>query len=297
MSKNQVEKYLCFRHSKWIKAISKIIFTKKWDIFLSLPFLEKNNEPTFLTNIKFPLDKIYDSSGIKHLSENDIQYIDISSTEHDFKLSYHPDGFTQFSWTGKILSGKNHDWSAKAFWHTSFSLDDMCLWPFIWISLNGNLWLIKDHSMDKEYSLIPLYKRWITNDYVSHIDSEQNMTLELFIRKMEEDDPRKIWILQKDPSLDNEIIWAFPHPDEGIFYTRTFPFVYNNIVYLLWVRVLIWEWDRQDIEEKFKQIRYSMWPSMGKSDNPDLWYNLSCFHGNYWYDIFQEKITKSIDLP
>ena len=52
MSKNQVEKYLCFRHSKWIKAISKIIFTKKWDIFLSLPFLEKNNEPTFLTNIK-----------------------------------------------------------------------------------------------------------------------------------------------------------------------------------------------------------------------------------------------------
>ena len=58
---------------------------------MSVPAVLSTDEPTFLVNTKFHLKKIYDSSGMKKLSHDEIEQKDISSTVNKFKLSYHPD--------------------------------------------------------------------------------------------------------------------------------------------------------------------------------------------------------------
>lgn len=293
MSKNQLEKYLSFKYRETTKTICKLIVTNKGDVFLWLPKILPDWEPTFLERSTFNPEKIYWSSWIKRLSHDDIQFKDISGTINDFKLSYHPDWFVQFSWAGKIISWKDANWRPKGFWHNTFPITNMCDWPFIWIAFTGDLWLFIPQDDLKDNTILPVFKRWKTNTYVESISDENNMTLELFIRKIWEDDPKLSWIIWKDPTFKNEIIWNFPHPDEWLFKLRIFMFEFNSEIYLLWARLLIRENEHSGKEE---WLRYSISTAASLSDNPKLMYRIWCYHGTYWKSLFEKKINKEIDI-
>lgn len=293
MSKNQLEKYLCFKYLDGTKTICKLIVTSKWDVFLWLPKISPDNEPTFLEKSTFPYKKIYDSSWIKYLSKEELLFKDISTTVNDFKLSYHPDWFTQFSWTGKIISWKDQYGNSKWFWYNTFPIDNMCDWPFMWMGFDGNLCLFEDQNSLKNNTILPIFKRWITNTYITSISNETNVSLELFIRKVGESNPRKAGIIVKEKEHEDDILWNFPHPDEWLFKLRIFIFEYNSEIYLLWARLLIRE---EDEYIKKEWLTYSACPATAESDDPNLRYRICCYHGKYWQDLFQSKINKTIDL-
>ncbi|EKD24502.1 MAG: hypothetical protein ACD_80C00226G0005 [uncultured bacterium (gcode 4)] len=293
MSKNQLEKYLSFQYSDSIKTICKLIITNKWDIFLWLPKILPDNEPTFLEKSSFPSEKIYNSSWIKQLTYDDIQFKDISTTVNDFKLSYHPDWFVQFSWAGKIISWKDEDGNPKGFWLNTFPIDDMCAGPFICMNFNGNLWLFENQKEQKDNTNIPIFKRWKTNTYITSLSDENNITLELFVRKIGELDPRMSWIIRKDPNFQHDIIGQFPHPDEWVFQLRIFMFEYDSEIYLLWARLLI----REELDDTMEEwLRYWVSAATAPSDDPELRYRIWCYHGIYWQNLFQSKINKVVDL-
>lgn len=293
MSKNSIEKYLSFQYLNQRKTICKLIITSKWDIFLWLPKILSDNEPTFLEKSTFPSKKIYNSSWIKLLTYDEIQFKDISTTVNNFKLSYHPDWFVQFSWTGKIVSWKDKNGDPKGFWLSTFPIDDMCYGPFIGINFNGNLWLFDHQNNTKDNTILPIFKRWKTNTYISSISNENNMALELFMRKFGVSDSRISWIIWKDLYHENDIIWRFPHPDEWIFQLKIFIFEHNSKTYLLWARLLV----REDYEDNMKEwIRYTISCATAPSDDPERRCRIWCYHGKYWQNLFQPKINKIIDL-
>ena len=292
MSKNQVETYLSFKNSNKTKIICKLIVTNKWDIFLSLPKILSDAEPTFLEKSTF-LSTAYNYSWINQRPLNELQFKDISSTVNKFKLSYHPDWFVQFSGTGKIISWKYDDGKPKGFWLNSFSIDNICSGPFLGMNFCGNLWLFEDKKEGSKTTNIPIFKRWKTNTYITSVSNETNIALELFIRKIRESDPRMCWFISEDINSKDDLIGVFPHPNERLFKLRIFIFEYNSKVYLLWARLLI----REKLENDMKKwLRYSISTATEQSEDAEIRYRIWCYHGKYWQDFFQSKINKNIDL-
>lgn len=296
MSRNQIETYLCFQYrSNICKKISKLIVNKKWDIYLSLPYLT-SNWPTFLVDMKFDWKELYTAHN-RWFSYNQIRIWNVSGTESSFKISYHPSGFAQFSGTKNIKSGLNTDGTPKWFSVNACSFQNMCAWPFLGASFEWNMNLFQkfDFFPWKQYTILPICKRGKVIQNIDMINLETNMNLEIFLRKVDGADFIHHGTIWRESNC-RDITGSFFHPDEGEFLARIFPFQSEWVRYLLLVRLLIdgyWpnsnnKYIETDIAYSYTVANQFLW------DNQ--WKTIRCFHWFYWADFFDKKINKSIDI-
>lgn len=291
MSKNQVETYLCFLYkSNIVKQICKLIVNKKGDIYITLPYINHDNAPTFIMSTHFNWTNIY-SHEWGWLPYSDFELLDISEVTSSFKLTYHPSGFSQFSGTWNIISWVDSNGNWKWFSVYSNSFEDMFPWPFIGMGFQGDMNLFQKMQYEnwKEYTLLPIYNKsqWKNIDMVV---SENNFTVEFFLRK------RGDLNILVDLEINNrDYFGILPHPNETVFKTRIFQIKHWNEQYYLWIRILIQEYEIKNNPYLASELTYSYMTASQFLWN-NKWKTIRCFHGRYWENFFKNKINKNIEL-
>jgi hypothetical protein len=307
MSKKQFSKYLWFNFNWEIKRICKLTITQKWDIFISLPYInyQEDKKITF-SKLRFP-KRYYENKGI-YKADEELSHQKVSITNRDCKISYHPDGFVQFSsvWKDKIISGKDENWNPKWFWIQSFPLLRMCDWPFILMAFFWDLSKFENMWINDSYEIINnIYKRWsikkkilgfikwdkYVNEIIAAIWDENNLTIEFFIRYIDNKDltDEKRNILK---TTESEIYYRSSDSEWWDLILKSIFFEVDNKIIILGIR---W-FNRININDEMTDIEYTISVSQEKVQNTDFNHAIYCFYGDTWNEISKTHINKDIDF-